>query len=320
MLNYKVKGFIFGSLLIILISAITAKIIDHKDNIFDRVNEVLSKDLKKQVTSIHIKNTNNFSNIKLNDKTLSKNFIKYEDIFAYGFYNNGKIQELTIQYFYPKITRLSDHEFSIDPKSPSATKIADYYNINIKTSSLNFKDYLNFYEKNNKLALGEEIISFETKDLFEKKISDNAWLAHSIIAKNIFLDNPIFGVGLKNYRHKCYDEKYRKFDSLMSNWCTTHPHNYFIEIISELGLVGIILFGLIIFSLIRKIYKNKSIRPNNRIWIILIVLQIFNPIQITGRMFSSVESWYYISLIIILHFLGKENNNLVVNNINSNKI
>jgi len=106
----------------------------------------------------------------------------------------------------------------------------------------------------------------------------------------------------------------------MSNWCTTHPHNYFIEMISELGLVGIILFGLIIFSLIRKIYKNRSIRLNNRILIILIVLQIFNPIQITGRMFSSVESWYYISLIIILHFLGKENNNLVVNNINSNKI
>ena len=60
---------------------------------------------------------------------------------------------------------------------------------------------------------------------------------------NIFKDNKIFGIGPKNFRKFCNDPKY-----LIGSGCSTHPHNTYIQIMLELGIIGSI-FSISILTL-----------------------------------------------------------------------
>ena len=60
---------------------------------------------------------------------------------------------------------------------------------------------------------------------------------------NIFKDNIFFGKGPKTYRYYCNDERFKinRFS------CSTHPHNYYVQILAELGLFG---FAFLLFALL----------------------------------------------------------------------
>ena len=51
---------------------------------------------------------------------------------------------------------------------------------------------------------------------------------------NIFIDKKIIGAGVNTFRFNCINDKYRVDD----NSCSTHPHNTYLQVISELGLIG----------------------------------------------------------------------------------
>ena len=75
-----------------------------------------------------------------------------------------------------------------------------------------------------------------------------------------FKNNPWLGVGNKNYRvETCNAEKnliYKEY------WCLTHPHQVYIEMLSEHGIIGTIIILSIIFyltfRLIRKIINSRN--------------------------------------------------------------
>ena len=60
---------------------------------------------------------------------------------------------------------------------------------------------------------------------------------HYLSAIEMFKDNKLLGIGPKNFRKFCKDEKY----FLNEFSCSTHPHNYYIQLLSETGIIG---FGL----------------------------------------------------------------------------
>ena len=53
-------------------------------------------------------------------------------------------------------------------------------------------------------------------------------------AYNMFLDKPIFGHGPKMFRVICKDEKYS--EGIAS--CNTHPHNFYVQLLAETGIIG----------------------------------------------------------------------------------
>ncbi len=55
-----------------------------------------------------------------------------------------------------------------------------------------------------------------------------------VSALKMFQSQPIFGVGTNTFRIHCNKEKYK----YKENSCTTHPHNYYIQILAELGIFG----------------------------------------------------------------------------------
>ena len=65
----------------------------------------------------------------------------------------------------------------------------------------------------------------------------------------MFLDNKILGVGVKNFRNFCNVEKYK-----VDRSCTTHPHNTYIQILAETGIIGF--FLMFCFSILLSAYLN----------------------------------------------------------------
>ena len=53
-------------------------------------------------------------------------------------------------------------------------------------------------------------------------------------AWNMFLDKPIIGHGPKLFRKKCMEQKYAT--GIFP--CATHPHNFYIQFLAEIGIVG----------------------------------------------------------------------------------
>ena len=90
----------------------------------------------------------------------------------------------------------------------------------------------------------------QTKDIiysknhnFKESILQTQYGAHYITAYQIFKDYPFMGSGIKTFRVVCEYKKYENYDiPWIKNRCTTHPHNIILEFLSELGIIGTLLF------------------------------------------------------------------------------
>ncbi len=100
--------------------------------------------------------------------------------------------------------------------------------------------------------------------------------------------NKFFGGGIKSFRFNC--------PKVFVN-CNNHPHNYYIEILSDLGLIGF-LFILYIFAYV--FYKGIS-KKNIILYPFLIqfAAEVF-PIKTSGSFFTTTNSVYIFLLISII--------------------
>ena len=105
----------------------------------------------------------------------------------------------------------------------------------------------------------------------------------------VFKNYPIFGVGNKNYRIESCDnfEKENKNEKYEDYLCTTHPHQIYLELLSEHGIIGtliiLFIFFRLIFSKILSVLKNLNyIQIGSMIFLLL----TFLPIIPSGSFFN----------------------------------
>ncbi len=80
--------------------------------------------------------------------------------------------------------------------------------------------------------------------------------SHYRTAYKMFKDKPLIGHGPKMFRVKCKDEKYAK--GMFP--CSTHPHNFYIQLLAETGVVGFLfLFGALVYVVYTALRQLKSI-------------------------------------------------------------
>ena len=73
---------------------------------------------------------------------------------------------------------------------------------------------------------------------------------------NIFKDQPIEGHGPKMFRLLCKDPKY----AVGINPCSTHPHNFYIQLLAETGIMGFLfLFSALVYVTYTALRQFKSI-------------------------------------------------------------
>jgi O-antigen ligase len=162
------------------------------------------------------------------------------------------------------------------------------------------------------------IIDSTYNQIFEKSDSSNnlkinlfseGHQNHFKTAILIFKQNYLTGVGVRNFRLECRKNIY---DDVGRYHCTTHPHNTYMQLLSETGLVGFSFFiSFIIFILIKMLkflkitYSNKK-KINVPLGVSFVIICInFFPFITTGSFFNNwMSTLYSIPVAILLHELS----------------
>ena len=129
--------------------------------------------------------------------------------------------------------------------------------------------------------------------------------AHARTAIKMFLAKPLIGHGPNNFRNICKEYEYNQFS------CTTHPHNIYLQLLSETGLIGacFLFFAVMYFILI--IIKNFKKDKNSSLKILLIYLLIyFIPFVPSGNFFNNaVNINFYLLIGIFLMLMDHSKKN-----------
>lgn len=136
---------------------------------------------------------------------------------------------------------------------------------------------------------------------------------HYITAIRIFNDNKLFGVGVKNFRKFCKKENY----IISELGCSTHPHNNYIQLLAETGLIGFSfifsLFFLFSFQIIKhvkdKIFK-KEYFTDLQICILAGIIITLWPIASTGSIFNNWLNIIYYLYIPFFIWSFESNKNI----------
>ena len=121
------------------------------------------------------------------------------------------------------------------------------------------------------------------------------------VGLSMFLDNPITGIGLSNYQNSCLNIS--KYKDMMVNYdCASHPHNLYIQWLSEGGIITFVSFFFLLFSILHLIFYGC----NNNVFkfvCIACILVLFWPIMSTGSLiknWNGVLTFYIIGICVSL--------------------
>ena len=138
---------------------------------------------------------------------------------------------------------------------------------------------------------------------------------HYKISLNMFEEKPLLGHGVKSFRKYCgKPENY-----VSPHACTTHPHNVYMQLLAETGLLGFLLifalFVLLSLKLIRISYlsffnKNYKIDDYKTLIYIFYFVTLF-PLAPSGNFFNN---WMSIIYYLPAGFLLYLNNNYLKKN------
>ncbi len=144
-----------------------------------------------------------------------------------------------------------------------------------------FHDTLNYisFSTYNKYISADKKNSKVLEAQGEKKIYIFSKLHHGhyLSAYNLFLNKPFLGNGVNTFRYEC-----KKFKH--DYHCSTHPHNYILQILAETGLLGLIFYLIIYFYFINNFFKKNFIGIKILSLGLLIYLFPFSP---SGNFFNN---------------------------------
>jgi O-antigen ligase len=135
-------------------------------------------------------------------------------------------------------------------------------------------------------------------------------------AYNMFLDKPVFGHGPKMFRVICKDEKY----STGVTPCMTHPHNFYVQLLAETGIIGFSFlfsaFAYVLYCAYRQlksiVLRQKRYLTDYQVCLLAGILITVWPITTNGNFF---HNWlmivYSLPVGFYLHSIyGKNKENI----------
>jgi len=114
---------------------------------------------------------------------------------------------------------------------------------------------------------------------------------HMRVALMMLKNNPFFGVGPRMFKVKCHEPRY----TIGEYSCTTHPHNIYMQLLAETGIIGFgYIFSLFIFFLLKSIklfYTAKNLREDlhqiPKIFLLSFLFGTLFPIIPSGSFFNN---------------------------------
>ena len=140
-------------------------------------------------------------------------------------------------------------------------------------------------------------------------IKGSPYGAHFSTAYEIFKENPINGIGLKNFYFECGKDKYIDKEFVFNHArCSTHPHQLHLEILSHIGIFGYLVFIYLFFYLIYFGFKNylKNKNPYLLASLVFICVSIFTPVP-SGSFFTTYGATiFWFNFGVALAFFSKQ--------------
>ena len=111
------------------------------------------------------------------------------------------------------------------------------------------------------------------------------------LAYEMFRSYPLTGIGMNNYKFGCLEiQKYKR------NTCWSHPHNFYLQSLTETGIVGFIFFLIYIFFIFKVCINNIKRNIYSKYSIVIMTI-IFWPIMSTG---SLLKNWHGIETFFVI--------------------
>ena len=118
--------------------------------------------------------------------------------------------------------------------------------------------------------------------------------------------NKYLGGGVKSFRFNCPK---RKITNRERTSCNMHPHNYYLEILTDLGLFGFLIFSIMTILVIFKSYRNLFDFKNKYIFspfFYVFLMEVF-PIKSSGSFFTTNNAVIiFFSLAGVASFCSKD--------------
>ena len=112
-----------------------------------------------------------------------------------------------------------------------------------------------------------------------------------ILSIRMFSDNKLFGIGLNNFNYLCNEKNiYQPKDK-----CWSHPHNFYIQWLTESGILGFTAFIIFLSTILYVIYIKRNQDYAKITFITFSIL--FWPLMSTG---SLLKNWHGIETFFIL--------------------
>ncbi len=132
------------------------------------------------------------------------------------------------------------------------------------------------------------------------------WKGHFERSIEIFKKNVFFGSGFRNYRIVCFDYQKKYFGSKNISKCSTHPHNFHLEIISDNGIFGYLIFIVFVIYIIRLFIKEKLRNNFGSCMLFCLILSFIIPLKTTGSIFTTNYAFVFWYLIGNYFYLVKK--------------
>ena len=129
-----------------------------------------------------------------------------------------------------------------------------------------------------------------------------------ITAYRSFIDKPIIGHGPNTFRETCKLEKFKAGDYN----CSTHPHNTYLQLLSEIGIIGFLPILIILYylgntlskQLIFILKRKDAYYTDFQICIIGCLVLTLWPLIPTQNFFNNwISVIYYLPIGFLLHSL-----------------
>lgn len=179
--------------------------------------------------------------------------------------------------------------FTISFYKPTSVQRMIYQTLNqigfLDSAKIFAKYYKSETNKNLNKNLEEDIKIKKELYIFSKSHQSLYLTAINMFKKNIF-----FGIGPNNFRYLCDKKEFKHSEDS----CSTHPHNFYLQFLSELGLFGfafiIIIFFILIYNLVRCFigkFKKKYFFTDFEICCLSIMFVNLWPISPSGNFFNN---------------------------------
>lgn len=158
----------------------------------------------------------------------------------------------------------------------------------------------------------------------EKQIQDYKYLKFIFIspshnslwftALELYSENKLVGQGPNTFRKTCQNLNHE-----IQYSCSTHPHNYFFQLLSETGLIGTLIYIVIYLSILKSFFidyfnlnnNKKNLHLKTIIFLKLSLLINFVPLFPNGNFFNNHQNiLIFLPIGFLLYFLNiKKNGN-----------